>query len=191
LEDISKTGKVLLARSTERMSMSLVDLNKSAVQSISRFDWSRVADVSADGDSILFDESGEGGGKGYSVHLYHVRSRTFDRLGEGRAMDLSPDGKWAITEPSNSTSSIDLIAVNGTRRLTLPGNGIKYVWVKFLPGNEEIRHRCQRTVCCRARPGPKLAVTRSESWRQTHGEDQYASNSRRRSEREEGRRPCL
>ncbi len=138
LEDISKTGKVLLARSTERMSMSLVEPNKNAIQSISRFDWSRVADISADGDSILFDESGEGGGKGYSVHLYHVRSRTFDRLGEGRAMDLSPDGKWAITEPSNSTSTIDLVAVNGTRRLTLPGKGIKYVWVKFLPNNEEI-----------------------------------------------------
>jgi len=138
LEDISKTGKVLLARSTERMSMSLVNLKQGSVQSVSRFDWSRVAGINADGDSILFDESGEGGGKGYSVYLYHVRNRAFDRLGEGRAMDISPDGRWTITEPSDSTSILNVISIDGTRRYTLSGHGIKYVWVKFLPTSDEI-----------------------------------------------------
>jgi eukaryotic-like serine/threonine-protein kinase len=138
LEDISKTGKVLLARSTERMNMSLVNLKQGSIQSVSRFDWSRVAGVNADGDSILFDESGEGGGKGYSVYLYHVRNRTFDRLGEGRAMDLSPDGRWAITEPSDSASSLNLISTGGGRPAALSGRGVKYLWVKFLPASDEI-----------------------------------------------------
>ena len=138
LEDISKSGKVLLARSSERMSMSLINMKQGSVQSVSRFDWSRVAGISADGDSVLFDESGEGGGKGYSVYLYHVRNRVFDRIGDGRAMDLSPDGRWAITQPADITARLDLVSVDGSHRYTLSRQGIQYVWAKFLPTSDEI-----------------------------------------------------
>ncbi|MGA7413121.1 MAG: winged helix-turn-helix domain-containing protein, partial [Bryobacteraceae bacterium] len=138
LEDISKSGNVLLTRSSERMSMSLVNMKQGTVQSVSRFDWSRAAAISADGDSVLFDESGEGGGKGYSVYLYHVRNRGFDRLGEGRAMDLSPDGRWAITQPADVTSRLDVVSVDGSRRFTLSRQGLQYVWAKFLPTSDEI-----------------------------------------------------
>ncbi len=138
LEDISKSGQVLLARSSERMSMSLVNLKQGSVQSVSRFDWSRVAAISADGDSILFDESGEGGGKGYSVYLYHVRSHVFDRIGDGRAMDLSPDGRWAITQPADTTARLDLVSVDGSHRFTLSRQGIQYIWAKFLPTSDEV-----------------------------------------------------
>jgi DNA-binding winged helix-turn-helix (wHTH) protein len=138
LEDISKSGDVLLAQSSERMSMSLINLKEGSIQSISRFDWSRVAGISADGDSILFDESGEGGGKGYSVYLYHVRNRVFDRIGDGRAMDLSPDGRWAVTQPADTTARLDIVSVDGGHRSTLSRQGIQYVWAKFLPTSDEI-----------------------------------------------------
>jgi DNA-binding winged helix-turn-helix (wHTH) protein len=138
LEDISKSGKVLLARSSERMSMSLVNMKQGSIQSVARFDWSRAAAISADGDSVLFDESGEGGGKGYSVYLFHVRTRAFDRIGDGRAMDLSPDGRWAITQPADTTARLDLVSADGVHRFTLSRQSIQYVWAKFLPTSDEI-----------------------------------------------------
>ncbi len=138
LEDISKSGKVLLARSSERMSMSLVNMKQGSIQSVARFDWSRAAAISADGDSVLFDESGEGGGKGYSVYLFHARTHAFDRIGDGRAMDLSPDGRWAITQPADTTGRLDLVSVDGVHRYTLSRQGIQYVWAKFLPTSDEI-----------------------------------------------------
>jgi DNA-binding winged helix-turn-helix (wHTH) protein/Tol biopolymer transport system component len=138
LEDISKSGNVLLARSSERMSMSLINLKKASVNAVSRFDWSRVAGISSDGDSILFDESGEGGGKGYSVYLYHVASQAFTRVGDGRAMDLSPDGRWAITQPADTTAQLDLVAADGSHRTSLSHQGIQYTWAKFLPSGDAI-----------------------------------------------------
>jgi hypothetical protein len=53
-------------------------------------------DLSRDGTLLLFDESGEGGGAGYSVYIRKTDGSPATRLGEGAAMRLSPDGQWAL-----------------------------------------------------------------------------------------------
>ena len=52
-------------------------------------------DVSPDGKFILFEESGEGGGPGYSVYIRNVDGSPAIRLGEGGAQGFSRDGKSA------------------------------------------------------------------------------------------------
>ena len=49
--------------------------------------------LSADGKTLLFYESGEGGGERYSIYVRPTDGGLPVRLGEGRAMSLSPDGK--------------------------------------------------------------------------------------------------
>ena len=72
------------------------------------------------------------------MYLFHARTRVFDRIGDGRAMDLSPDGRWAITQPADTTARLDLVSSDGVHRLTWSRQGIQYVWAKFLPNNDEI-----------------------------------------------------
>jgi Tol biopolymer transport system component len=65
---------------------------------------SEVDDVSPDGGELLIDEFGEGGDpRQWSVYLRKTDGSAAVRLGEGQAMALSPDGKWALcmlrTEP--------------------------------------------------------------------------------------------
>jgi Tol biopolymer transport system component len=53
--------------------------------------------VSADGKTLTFFESGEGGGSGYSIYVRKTDGSAAVRLGEGIPGGLSPDGKWVIS----------------------------------------------------------------------------------------------
>jgi len=64
---------------------------------VSWLDWSVLADLSADGKTILFNETREGGGKGSAVYLRKTGSSTPVRIGDGYGDGLSPDGKYALT----------------------------------------------------------------------------------------------
>ena len=138
LEDATHAGSVLVIRNTERVSMTVADLKTGTIKSVSRFDWTRPVAMSGDGSSILFDESGEGGGRRYAVFLYRTGTGEFSRLGEGRAMDLSPDGAWALSQDVDDASKLSLISTKTKAVTRVSGNGLTYHWVKFLPGNREI-----------------------------------------------------
>lgn len=138
LEDASHAGLVLVIRNTERVSMTVADFKSGAIKSVSRFDWTRPVAMSGDGSSILFDESGEGGGRRYAVFLYRTSTGEFTRLGEGRAMDLSPDGARALSQDVDDASKLSLISTRTKAVTRVSGNGLTYHWVKFLPGNREI-----------------------------------------------------
>jgi hypothetical protein len=63
---------------------------------LSWLDWSLADSISKDGSTILFDESGEGGGAGYSTYARKMDGSPAIRLGEGSAQSLSPDGRQAL-----------------------------------------------------------------------------------------------
>ena len=46
---------------------------------------------------LLFDEEGEAGGANYTVFLRKSDRSPVVRLGEGNALAISPDGKWALS----------------------------------------------------------------------------------------------
>jgi Tol biopolymer transport system component len=138
LEDVSRTGRVLISHGEERMMM--VESGDGGVErDLSWFDLTRAEDVSADGSVILFDETGEGGGPGYSVYLYRGKTGSVVRLGEGRAVALSPDGKYVMTGSQSDQGSVKVIPpleLGPTR--TISSDGMKYVWAKFFPDNKRI-----------------------------------------------------
>src|SRR6266511_5084136 len=96
LRDIAPDGTALLSRDTARLEMAGVREGE-AQRDLSWLDWSRVADVSADGRLVLFDESGAAGGPQYSVYLRRLDDDSTRQLGDGLGMGLSPDGKYALT----------------------------------------------------------------------------------------------
>lgn len=66
--------------------------------------------MSADGETILFSEAGEGGGTSYSVYVRNTDGRSpAVRLGEGFALGLSPDGSWAFSSSRTNRSVISLL----------------------------------------------------------------------------------
>jgi Tol biopolymer transport system component len=104
VEDVSRTGKVLLSQDKARQGIVAFAPGMDKERDLSWLDWSLAAGISSDGGTILFDESGEGGGPGYSVYARKLDGSPAIRLGEGSAQSLSPDGKLAlaIVHPSSN-----------------------------------------------------------------------------------------
>ncbi len=104
MEDVSRTGKVLLSQDKARQGLLAYGPGLEKERDLSWLDWSLADSISRDGSTILFDESGEGGGAGYSTYARKMDGSPAIRLGEGSAQSLSPDGKLAlaIVHPSSN-----------------------------------------------------------------------------------------
>ncbi len=96
LQDISHDGRVLLTHESERRGIVAYSAGDTQERDWSWFDRSYARDISADGKTILFDETGEGAGKDYTVYLRKLDGSPAVRLGDGHGVSLSPDGKWAV-----------------------------------------------------------------------------------------------
>jgi hypothetical protein len=59
-------------------------------------DWSAPKDLSADGKTLLFTESGEAGGENCSAYLWDTNGSPAVRLGDGFGFALSPDKKFVL-----------------------------------------------------------------------------------------------
>jgi serine/threonine protein kinase len=97
LHDIAKSGRVLLTRESPRVGIRGTLAGDEREKDMSFLDYSFAADLAADGKTLLFDEEGEAGGANYTVFLRKSDNSPVVRLGEGNALSLSPDGKWALS----------------------------------------------------------------------------------------------
>src|SRR5690606_8919585 len=85
LHDIAPDGRVLMARTDDRGGISLRVAGETAERDLSWLDSSMLADISPDGQQILFTESGVGGGPHESAYLRGTDGSAAVRLGDGRA----------------------------------------------------------------------------------------------------------
>ena len=97
IHDISRSGLVLLTADKARLTISALPPGETRERSLSWFDWSLVTDISGDGKTIVFSESGEAEGSNYSIFLRKTSGEPAVRLGEGGFGALSPDGQWVLT----------------------------------------------------------------------------------------------
>jgi eukaryotic-like serine/threonine-protein kinase len=119
IHDISRTGLVLLTTDKTRVSISALPPGETRERSLSWFDWSLLTDMSADGKTIIFSESGEAEGTNYSIFLRKTDGSPAVRLGEGGHAVLSPDGQWVLSEVGSPVKLVLLpTGVGEPRQLT-------------------------------------------------------------------------
>jgi hypothetical protein len=149
LHDIARDGSVLVEREISTREIHFGFSGAREERDLSWLDQSAVACLSSDGKEMLFSEVGEGGGPEGAVYLRATDGSPAVRLGNGRAQDLSPDGKWALTlVPSSAGARLVLlptaageprpVPVEGTQVLGgafLPPDGKRLVIVGFEPGH--------------------------------------------------------
>jgi len=98
IHDISRNGLVLLTADKSRISISGLAPGETHERSLSWFDWSLLTDMSADGKTIVFSETGEAVGANYSIFVRNTDGSPAVRLGDGGFGFLSPDGKWVVAQ---------------------------------------------------------------------------------------------
>jgi DNA-binding winged helix-turn-helix (wHTH) protein/Tol biopolymer transport system component len=138
LQDISKDGRVLLTREDKRVEMAGRVGGDTAERDLSWFDWTGVQDLSADGNLVLFDESGDGGGPKWTVYLRRIQDGSTLRLGEGHALALSPDGRSAATLDPADRHHLKLVPVGEGQTRELAGGNIEYHWARYFPDGQRL-----------------------------------------------------
>ena len=138
LHDISREGRLLATRDTLRTEIVALPPGESSVRDLSWFDYPTPAAISADGRQILFSETGEGGGAGYSVYIRRTDGSPAIRLGDGLAQDLSPDGAWAlaIVHPAADPQLVAYPTGAGEPK-TFPKEGLRLYRAKWMPDGRQ------------------------------------------------------
>ena len=96
LWDAAPDGRLVIAHTDDRAVVIARRPEDVGDRDLSWLDASWVADLSHDGQLLLFTESGQGGGPAMAVYLRETDGSQAVRLGEGRAIALSPDTRWAF-----------------------------------------------------------------------------------------------
>ena len=124
LQEISRDGRVLMLQASPRSRIVCQPPGSASLRDLSWFDWSTAADLSADGKKLLFYEWGEGAAGNPTVYLRDTAGGDAIRLGEGRALALSPDGKWALALQAGPPPRLALLPTGPGEEQPLPSAGL-------------------------------------------------------------------
>jgi len=137
VQDISRNGLVLLTADKARISLSALPPGETRERSLTWFDWSLITDMSADGKTIIFSETGEAEGTNYSIFMRKTDGSPAVRLGDGSQAYLSPDGQWVVSVVGAPSKLVLLpTGVGEPRQLT--DDKIDHFAPAWLPDNKSI-----------------------------------------------------
>jgi Tol biopolymer transport system component/predicted Ser/Thr protein kinase len=140
LQDVSAAGRVLVNRGSGGNShMMYLSAISRMERDLKAFDWSTSADLSADGQTLLFYEWGNAVDGIPSVYIRKTDGSEAVRLGQGRALALSPDGKWALAVQETSPPQLVLLPTGPGELRALQNHGAKeYYYASWFPDGRQI-----------------------------------------------------
>ena len=138
LLDVDRDGHVLLTRGNDRAGMIGLAPGESKERDLSWLDWSTPGDLSADGRTALFAETGEGGGPKYAVYLRKTDGSPAIRLSDGIGTALSPDGKWALARPNITPSPLVQLPTGVGEAKPLTHDSINHLLGRWLPDGKHL-----------------------------------------------------
>jgi Tol biopolymer transport system component len=122
LQDIAGDGRVLVNTDASRFSIQVRPPGEAGERELSWLGWSFLGDMSDDGSTILFDE--EAADPNFVVCLRPTNGSAVVGLGPGRALALSPDGQWALSEPVTGANLVLLPTGAGSSQ-AIPSHGLQ------------------------------------------------------------------
>jgi Tol biopolymer transport system component len=140
LHDVSRDGRLLITQDVERLGDLGRGPGDEKERELTWLDWSLAGDISDDGRTMLFSESGEGGGPGYSVYIRKTDGSPAVRLGTGSGISLSPDGNSAlgISELSGSHPEIVIYPVGAGEPRKVATGAINAQRVAWMPDGKRL-----------------------------------------------------
>jgi len=138
LLDVRHDGNVLLTRGNDRAGVMGLAPGDAKERDLSWLDWSSPGDLSADGKTVLFAETGEGGGPKYAVYVRKTDGSPAIRLSEGIGLSLSPDGKWALARPNVTPSPLVLLPTGVGEAKPLNQDSLNHLWGHWLPDGKRL-----------------------------------------------------
>ncbi len=133
IQDISRQGAALLVLENERVRTQYVGPADKTPHEMTWLDWTLIRAVSEDGAKVLLDETGVGGGSLHSVYLRGTDGSPAIRLGDGAALDLSPDGQWALAAVGEGGRKLALLPCGAGEGRIIQHEGLEPANARFMP----------------------------------------------------------
>ncbi len=138
LFDISRSGRVLLARDDWRVGIIALAPEGGKEQDLSWMDFSAIRDLSSDGKLLLFDESGEAGGLAGAVYLRKMDGSAPIRLADGNSNSLSADSKWVVGLTGFDLHNFFVLPTGTGQTQTLNLGTLNYHWGNWMPNGQQV-----------------------------------------------------
>jgi eukaryotic-like serine/threonine-protein kinase len=139
LQDL-RNGTTLMVTHQQRIGIRGMAPGGKEERELGWFGWSELRDISPDGRKIIFEEEADGGGPNYTVFLRDTDGSPPARIGEGVAMAISPDAKWAITQPAKG-GPLMLVPTGAGESKPLTHDSVSYGTVTWLPDGKRLLAR--------------------------------------------------
>jgi Tol biopolymer transport system component len=139
VKDVAPDGRVLLACRKEQAGIRGKSFTDGRERELGWLDWPAAAALSADGKTLLIEDSGGSGGPTYTAYLRSMDGSAPVRLGRGAACALSPDGRWALAIQWGETHRLVQIPTGPGDTLCLPRGRVEtYQVASWLPDGRRI-----------------------------------------------------
>jgi hypothetical protein len=100
---------VLVERYGSRSGIVALVAGQNAERELSWFDRSILVGLSDDGSTILINETGDAAGAAGAFYVRRTDGSPAVKLGEGRGLNLSADGRWVLARPATSEKGLVLV----------------------------------------------------------------------------------
>jgi len=140
LHDISKDGRVLFSRDDWRNLMFGLGPGATKERDLSWHDWTGARDLSEDGKTVAFDETGEAGEDTGAFYIRGTDGSPAVRLGNGLGSQLSRDGKRVLAlvpGPDGKRRLTELPTGAGDARTIETGDVVVQI-ARFFPDDKRI-----------------------------------------------------
>jgi eukaryotic-like serine/threonine-protein kinase len=135
MHDISPGGRVLISRADQSRRIGGLFGNVPRERDLTVLNWSFPRALSPDGQKLLLVEQG-GRPVVNKICIRKTDGSPAVQIGEGFAMDMSPDWKWALILMDNG--QLALLPSGAGKQKYFPNHGLIYHWAKWLPDQERI-----------------------------------------------------
>ena len=120
LLDVGADGRALMSSELVVRQIERWSDDRLQAQNLTMFDQSLGSDVSRDGKAVLLSDQGSLAGTMYATYLRRTDQADAVRLGEGQAVDFSPDERWALSIVYGPPGKLLLLPVGAGKAADLP-----------------------------------------------------------------------
>jgi dipeptidyl aminopeptidase/acylaminoacyl peptidase len=127
LHDVARDGRVLLSATRYRTQTRAVITGATAERDLTWLDGSAGVALSADGRTLVLDEHGEGAGETNATYLRATDGGPAVRLGAGRPLTISPDGRWVLAAATGTPARLLLLPTGAGETQQLRTGSLEFV----------------------------------------------------------------
>jgi hypothetical protein len=137
LDDIAGDGRVLISRDDVQAAAAEVAQGQKNETNLPWLSDAEFRGVSADGTAFLYEMKEPAPTASDSIYVRRIGAPAALRVGTGRALAISPDGKQVLAETTGADRHLVILPVGEGEPVNLPMVNVTHQWAAWLPGGKQ------------------------------------------------------